>query len=280
MFEFFRKSNKKESLSFQVTDTGLKKVVPESGEIIETEEKPALSLEEELELIETKKSEIENLINQRHDYLVESKNLEEKILAHGVTDEKALEIRKKITDQTGEISKQIMDIRNEYNIQATPVEVYSMRYKMISNEVERITNNMAPEYSKLLLSLNNFFGDTNDSIKNHIINQNGKGISSFKDYLAKDFKENDEVLKFLTNIKDINLYNADNEPQVLDAVLQLKENLKNKIQQETTYKTPGEKRDMQIKLQRLVRLLDNITRELRNAENKEDRFESEQKNHF
>lgn len=275
MFDFLKNINKskeqpKKSLEFKVTDNGLKKI----DETPQVEQVPKLTLEEELELLETKKSEIAELINQRHDYLVEAKNLEEKILAQGITAEKALEIRNRIIDQTGELSKQIIDIRNEYSIQATPVEVYSMRYKMICNEIERIQNNMSPEYSAILSSFRNFFGETDDVVKNRIIRGNGKAIISFKEYLSKDFKNNDQVIIFLEGIKDINVYDGDLEPVILEKLLTFRNTLQNKIAEETTYKTPGEKREAQIKLDRLVRLSDDIIRELRNAEKKEDRFEN------
>ncbi len=270
-FNPFKKPiTKVENISTENSNGG--NVAPIPSESAEPKEvKPKLSLQEEFALLEEKKKEIEELVKGREDYYVNAKNLEEKIIMSGVTEDKAKEIRSQVLEGGKEISDQINEIRKEYGINPTSVEMYSGRLDMILKEVKRIEDNMAPEYRDLSNKMHHYFGDQNSPYLEKLSVHEHSTINNFKTYVldssvVPEAQQLSEKIKTLRGHEDSDLVTIKSELKAF------RELMNQKVKENTTYKTPGELKDAQIRIKRLIHLADQMVRSLRDAENKEGIF--------
>lgn len=269
----FLKNNKKE----QVPDPSvLESVAPTEEEV--KEEKPRLTLEEEFALLDEKKKQIEALMKERQDFYLNAKELEEKIKSVGITDEKIKEIRETIMQGGGEISEQITNIRKEYGIEPTPVEIYSARLDMLMKEIERVKNNMAPEYREVKKIIVDFFGDTSNGLREKtIILNRPTSFTYFVQNLDKH-SELEEVRSFMEETRNLSHYN--NPEEVIKAVDNLQEKVEQKIKENTKYKTEGEEKEAFTRIDKLLYLADKVHKDMREAEKKEGRFASDKGRYF
>jgi hypothetical protein len=234
------------------------------------EESPlkGLSLEERLEVLQDKKAEIEILNQKRQEYYINAKNLEEKINSLGISEAEKNNLRAEIEGEGGEIAQTIDDIRNKYGLQPTAVEIYSTRFNMIAAEIDRIKENMASHHREALKVINNYFPTGIPKV----IDIYDKNYKYFTEYLKEKFGDLDVIQEFLIRTRT---QAPDFETQAANALSNLKTTLEAERDEKTTYKTPGELQDAVKRLDRLSSILDDIDMELRDAKNKEGRFETD-----
>jgi|GEM_PF-4016745 len=237
-------------------------VVEEPKEVSPLE---GLSLEERLETMGGKKDDIAALNEERQKYYIAAKNFEDKINVLGVTEETKKEIRDEVMAKGGEISEKIGDIRNKYGLVATPVEVYSVRYKMIEAEYNRVMENMAHKHREALKVIDDIFPERSYDGYNY---NEQYGRLTFT--LNHGFSDLAPVKKFI-ELRGGRLEFDQKEKSLKD----LKEELEAERDKLTIYKTPGELNEAVKRSDRLNHIWTDVHIELRNAEKKEDRFKEQ-----
>ena len=218
------------------------------------------SLEEEAIVLLEKKQEIADLQEKRLEFYNKAKELEEKMVSLGLSEEKQKSLKDKIMKEGGEISSDIQKIRDEYGFEASPVEVYSLRFKMLDNEANRLKDNLAFKYRKVkeILDRYNYYslGKTGlDNILNKI------------DFLQNEFPDVEEVQDSIRKFKD------DNDAIYGEMLEELVNKLDKKIDQNTVYKTPGEIKEAEDRLNRVIKLRLKTAEEFELAENNIGRFD-------
>lgn len=222
-----------------------------------------LSLEERFNVLADKKSEIDSLQERRREFYIDAKNLEDKMIAMGITDEQKKEIRSQIVAQGGEISEQISQIKKDYGIEATPVEVLSLRYKMLESEVDRVQKalesnrrELKPQVYGLLLNIQSNHDDQFKYLK----------YQELMNLLRIDkYSKISEVADFLNNA------NNDYREEIPN-IKKLIEDLSSNIEKGVIYKTDGEIEAAEIRLNRIKKLWGKTDSDLQEAKNKSGRF--------
>jgi hypothetical protein len=143
----FSKKGKKEET---VNDTFAQ---PEELEEKEGEEP---TLEQDVATIEEKKQEVEKLRNDLESYKNYAFQLREKILGLGLSEERKQEIYKKITNGSKEVAKSIFDIKEEYGIEPTEIEVLSSRFASLITKVDQLRENLQLKRKALQQDLKKF----------------------------------------------------------------------------------------------------------------------------
>ncbi len=219
-----------------------------------------LSLEERFNVLVDKKSEIDSLEERRREFYIDAKNLEDKMIVMGITDEQKKEIRSQIVAQGGEISEQISQIKKDYGIEATPVEVLSLRYKMLEAEVDRVQKalesnrrELKPQVYGLLLNIQ--AGHNSQLRYQELLN-----ILHIDKY-----SKISEVADFLNDA------NTDYREEI-PKIKKLIEDLSSNIEKGTIYKTDGEIEAAEIRLNRIKKLWGKTDSDLQEAKNKSGRF--------
>lgn len=272
---FFESGDKEKSNGSEVPNNEKtnEEEVKEEGAPEENKDPMAgMSLEEKLKALEEKKAEIEFLKDQRRDFYINAKNLEEKMLALGLSEERNKKIRELVLAEGGDIATQISDIRKDYGLEATPVEIYSSRYKDCEAEIERSKKALATDYREALKIIKRAKENHSQSNGNLVIEHT---------YLALCHYGFDKKLPEITdlfrseNLK-INEQKFSNKQECQEAVDQkmdeLIKMLNEKISTESIYKTPGDVKKAEDRLQRLYNIWTDTSSLLRDAMEKEGRF--------
>jgi hypothetical protein len=239
--------------------------IPSGMDVIEEDEG---SLEDEMETLMQKKEEIKELQEKRLEYYNKAKQLEEKMTALGLSEEKQKALKEKIMKEGGEISREIQEIRNEYGFSASPVEVYSLRLKMLENEANRIKENLGYDYRQVKKTL-----DVDGFYKAAI---GGLRIMFQKvEFLQNKFPDVEEVQEFASKFKVLKFTgNSFDDDAIYRKMLEeLVNKLDEKIDQNTTYKTPGEVKEAQARLDRVNKLRGITEEEFDMARAQMGRFE-------
>lgn len=240
----------------------------------EVEESPEqkLSLAEKAELMAVKKEELEELQKERLNYYNEAKSFEDKMNSLGLSDEKKKEIREQIMAEGGEISAKIQAIREEYGFSPSPVEVYSTRFKMIDNEINRIKEDPSMKYNKLkvVLEARNAF-DEDHMLKGGLANFNNN-----MKYLVEQFNDVPEFVALNDKFVEYQRVSEDKDgsalmKKFLEFIKEFKVEVEERIS-EGNYPSPGEREKAGLKVFRLQRILGEIDSELYDAKKKSGRF--------
>lgn len=265
--DFFNRPPKKEEppLPPDAAQEDVEVVVKEEASPLD-----ALSLEEKFAKIEEVKQQIEGLKKERQDYFDKARQLEDKIRLSGVTEERMQKVREEILEGDREIRETIEALRNDYNLDPKPEEVYAARIDMLTHELDRIQNNMAPKYREIENSMISYFGSLEELNRAKL--QDYNTLERFREYVIMKNYSIPEVGDFYQKIKSLNLY-EDADKNIFSKEFEVfKVNIEHAIKEKTLYKTKGEIDDMHKKIDRLVHLIDQNTRLLRDAEKKTGRF--------
>lgn len=270
---FKSKTPKEESLPEKAPEETKIEAEPE----VEESPEEKLSLAEKAELMAVKKEELEDLQKERLDYYNEAKSFEDKMNSLGLSDEKKKEIREQIMAEGGEISAKIQAIREEYGFSPSPVEVYSTRFKMIDNEVNRIKEDPSMKYDELktVLKGRNTF-DEDYMLKGGLAN-----FHNNMDYLVTKFKDIPEFIALNDKFEEYKKVSEDKDGRALmkkylEFIKEFKVEVEEKIN-EGNYPTLGEREKASLKVFRLQRILGEIDSELYDAKKKSGRFAEEEK---
>lgn len=249
----------------------------EAEPVAEESPEEKLSLEEKLELMAHKKEEIKDLQEERLEYYNEAKSFEEKMNSLGLSDEKKKEIREQIMAEGGEISAKIQAIREEYGFSPSPVEVYSTRFKMIDNEINRIKEDPSMKYDELKTVL-----EGREAFDEQKMLRTGlDGFSQNMKYLMTKFKDISEFADLNNKFEEYKKVGEDKDwssmlPKFLEFVEEFNQEVEEKIK-EGNYASPGEREKASLKVFRLQRILGEIDSELHDAKKKRGRFAEEEK---
>lgn len=223
-----------------------------------------LSLEDRFQVLSEKKSEINSLQERRREFYIDAKNLEDKMLVLGITDEQKKAIREQITSQGGEITEQISQIKKDYGIEATPVEVLSFRYKMLEAEVERVEKALESDRKELKTQVGRLLLDIQADRNSQLRYQELMNLLRIEKY-----NKISEVVDFL---KDANNDYRGEIPKIKKLV----EDLSSNIEKGSIYKTDGEIKEAETRLARVKKLWGKTDSDLQEAKTKSGRF-AEQK---
>lgn len=243
-----------------------------------------LDLKERLRVLSEKKEEIDVLQERRREFYIEAKNLEDKMIALGISDEHKKEIKTQIAFEGQAISDKIIEIKEKYGLEATPVEVLSLRFKMIKAEMDRIKENLQEDRERLEKIIENdlkrlrsfpkdeeaYKQDTSSSIKAGYLTEYNNIIKKLE---KEEFEKFPEVAEFLKgheeNINESS-FSTDKLQKRCEDINILIEGISGKTN--AFYKTLGEKEKASIKFLRLAKLLGEIESDLEQAQNKSGRF--------
>ena len=256
---------KKETMSPPAPQEVIKDVQADTSETEVLESAPVkedpmagLSLAEKAELLASQKENLEKLQGERLAYYKEAKNFEEKMASMGLSDERKKEVRDQIMAEGGEISSEIEKIRSEYGFKATPIEVYSMRMKMLQNEVDRIKENLNTKYRDVLQHVESHgfasFIKHPGAVHNQLL------------YLKEKFGEYPEVKTFIESVKSSN-----HDHYELDYNIFIK-SINKQIEENCKYKTEGEVAEAQERIHRLNKLIGQNESELYDVKRNAGRF--------
>ena len=222
------------------------------------------SMAEILEIKKELKAEIEKLEATRLQVILDQKEIEEDLLKLGSGKEEINNLKVAIIKERQAIGGLIKDIRDEHGFKPSQKEVLEGRLLMLSQELERIDKNDASDLRKLLGSVNNLFPESRDDyFKKDTFNMyqhSGYLIDSLE---KSEFKDSPEVVNFLqkglkpNNINDIKI----------NDIIDLRNDIQKLIDSKGKYKD-DERLDILIKRQKLINLMDDIYREIKDIKDK------------
>lgn len=246
-----------------------------------------MSLEERLRVLEEKKAEVESLKDKRRNFYIDAKNLEEKMLALGLSEEKAKEIREQILAEGGGIATQISDIKKDYGLEATPVEIYSSRYKDCEAEIERSKKAIALDYREALEIAEKTKETAEKRGYGYVYTTGSEAMADVMSLVfdrlrskGLDKKLPETMIDFIkseSNKKTSFSNSEEIEVTFKTKLNELIEMLNEKISTESIYKTPGDIEAAKKRLERLNYILVDTDSLLRDAMKKEGRFVDEKK---
>lgn len=250
--------------------------IEKEEEKVETK-KVELSLEEQTELLAAKKEELKDLEKERLEYYNNAKGFEEKMKTLGLSDEKKKEIRAQILAEGGEIGDKIQAIREEYGFSPSPVEIYSTRFKMIDNEINRIKDDPSMKYSELKTVLK----DREALDEDRMLKMGLDAFSTNMNYLMTQFKDIEEFKGLNDKFEEYKKVGGAKDwssmlPKFLEFIEEFKQEMEDKIK-EGNYPTDGERDKASHRVIRLSHILGDIDSELADAKRKRGRFEEEEK---
>jgi hypothetical protein len=176
------------------------------------------------------------------------------------------------------ISQEISDKQNEFNLEPSYVEVLEGRRKRVREEIERINNKMAPEYRKIQGSINSYFGEEERLAKLSV--HESTTLNNFREYILAANVSIPEVKDFYEKVKQLRFYEESGLEEFKKEFKEFQKIIKNKIIENTVYKTPAEEKEAHIQIQRGIHLDDEITKVLNEAKNKEGKFEPTNPKYF
>lgn len=236
-----------------------------------------LSLEEKIKVLEEKKNEISKLEEERLEYYYKAKDLEDRMISVGLSKEQRKKIKEQISSEGGEISQKIIDIRNEYGIEPTPVEILSNRMIIMMSEKERLSKNLQLEEKEKL----NFINSTIEQLRNNKSRQSI--ISNFLLDIKHRYMENSEDFDRDQDLFDLSdQINSIMEEKPGDYVLvdisltDFSTKLKESIKKNSLYKTPLEEKNVLHRYSKVLEIMDNIHSELKKARQGEGRYAKKQ----
>jgi len=231
-----------------------------------------LSLEEKIKALEEKKEKISDLEEERLEYYYKAKDLEDRMVSVGLSKEQRKKIKEQISKEGGEISQKIIDIRNEFGIEPTPVEILSNRMIMMMSEEERLSKNLQIEEKKKLNFINSTIEKLRDQkeISEVIINNFLGSIEHRKN--SDDSDKNQDLFDLSDNILDKLSEKPIDFNLITNSLVDFSTKLKENIKKNSLYKTPLEEKNGRERLNKIDRIIDKIYSELKMARQGEGRY--------
>ena len=238
-------------------------------------------------------SDLQELKSQRLEKLSELQKKKDEIRSMGVSE---FVNSKKPTKRTetfnalvqedesslAEISQKIEDIRKKFDINPSDVERLTEYRDRVKRYIDHIDNNMAPEYREVTNLISKYF-DENNSLnerwyqnKDDIRSENK--IIDFINSVSKYHIVLPEVQEFVEEIKDLKISDPEQRPAILNAIKSFIRKIKESASEKTLYKTPGEIKEAKEKMQRADDLHFEISKRIKDAENKEGDFATQKSN--
>lgn len=221
------------------------------------------SLEEKFQVMAQKKEEIKELYRNRQEFYIQNKQLEEKMLTLGLSEDAQKKIKEKIMTEGGEFADKIKEIRDEYNFVPTAEEVLGVRFAMLEAEMKRLEENLMIKYKKIQERLKSFAEYVD---RGHFDIIEGNNIR-FRN------NEHDLFLAIVNDLKrkydnELNFDFVDDHLVDRNKFEEFIKNLNKKIQESTTYKTPGETEDALRRRDKVSSLLIDVDSKLREVKSK------------
>ena len=164
-----------------------------------------------------------------------------------------------------EISEKIGSIREEFDFNPKHVDILEERKARVGEYITYIEGKLLVPQRDFLKKMNSFFGE--DLSKIWVDNRN---TEVFIESLKSETEKLPEVQTFLDLIEGVSGY--DKPDIVKDALEKLKHDVNENIKINSVYQTEGEIKEAYDQMNRGVRLMDNISKTLTEAKNKEGRF--------
>lgn len=216
------------------------------------------TIDQDIATIEEKKQEIEKLRNELESYKNNAFQLREKILGLGLTDAKKRDLYQKITDRSKEIAAAIREIKDEYGIEPTEIEVLSSRFANLTSKVDQLKENLQLKRKALQKDLKKF------ALR---VREHGPhGITQSLEAGYGDIPTVAEITKAISS-KGV----SDREA-VAETLNKYAEEVEKEIKDLVTYESPGEEQAALEKLDRLSYLADVTEMSLREAKEDPDSF--------
>lgn len=244
--------NKFDNLADKILDEktteGLEEKVEEKKDPLD-----GLSLVERLNVLEEKKNEISQLEEERLEYYNQVKDFEDKMISFGISKDQREKIRQQISTEGGEISQKIIDIRNEYGIEPTPVEILSKEKDKLKS-INYILDGLRSDNYVHLDNWIDYFLKTAEAVK------------------ERDDENISDYFSFSEKIKDA-MKNKPVDPKLIDKMfVDFSVKLGADIKKNNSYKTPLEEKEDQERLSKINRIIDKIYSELKMARQGEGRY--------
>ncbi len=263
--------NKFDNLADKILDEktteGLEEKVEEKKDPLD-----GLSLAERLNVLEEKKNEISQLEEERLEYYNQVKDFEDKMISFGISKDQREKIRQQISTEGGEISQKIIDIRNEYGIEPTPVEILSNRMLMMMIEKERVSKKLQIAKKDELKSINYILDGLRSDNYVHLDNWIDYFLKTAEAVKERDDENISDYFSFSEKIKDA-MKNKPVDPKLIDKMfVDFSVKLGADIKKNNSYKTPLEEKEDQERLSKINRIIDKIYSELKMARQGEGRY--------
>lgn len=245
-------------------------------EVVKKDPLEGLSLEEKLKVLEEKKNMISQLEEERLEYYHQSKDFEDRMISLGLNEEQRKKVKQQISDEGGEISQKIIDIRNEYGIEPTPVEILSNRMIMMMAEKERLSKNLQLEEKDKL----NFINSTIEKLKEKGISEDSI-ISNFLTIIehrrgSEEDDKNKNLFELSDQITNIMKEKSGHSDLILISLNDFSSKLRESIKNNSVYKTPLEEKNGLQRYGKVIEIIDNIHSELKKARQGEGRYAKKQ----
>jgi hypothetical protein len=262
---------------------GEKKEIPKNsddnlnlGNKFEDEEKKdileGLSLEEKIKVLEEKKNEISQLEEERLEYYYKAKDFEDRMISVGLNEEQRKKIKEQISKEGGEISQKIIDIRKEFGIEPTPVEILSNRMIMMMAEKDRLSKNLQTEKKDKLKFVNSTIAKLKerDIFPNDIISNFLTSIEHRKN--SEDLDKNKDLFELFDQISAIMKEKSGYSDLIMVSLNHFSGKLKENIEKNSLYKTPLEEKNGLQRYNKVLEIIDNIHSELKRARQGEGHY--------
>lgn len=238
-------------------------------------------------------SDLQELKSQRLEKLSELQKKKDEIRSMGVSE---FVNSKKPTKRTetfnalvqedesslAEISQKIEDIRKKFDINPSDVERLTEYRDRVKRYIDHIDNNMAPEYREVTNLISNYFHENNSLNERWYKNKDDitfkNKIIDFINIVSKDHIVLPEVQEFVKEIKDLKISDPEQRPAILNAINSFIRKIKESVFEKTLYKTPGEIKESKDKIERATDLYLEISKRIKDAENKEGDFATQKSN--
>ncbi|HOZ53292.1 MAG TPA: hypothetical protein PK142_01280 [bacterium] len=225
-----------------------------------------------VQFLEEKKKNISQLEEERLEYYYKAKDLEDRMVSLGLSEEGIRKIKQQILEEGKEISQKIIDIRNEYGIEPTPVEILSNRMLMMMAEKDRVSKKMQLEKKDIL----NFVNYHLEGMKKEGYPNLNNWLKHVLDNIEIKLKnlDNDEngLYEFSEQIKEAMQTEPIDSDLISKIFTNFSEKLNNDIKNNNSYKTPLEEKNDKDRLDKINRIMDNIHSELKMARKGEGRY--------
>jgi|GEM_PF-1897756 gas vesicle protein len=219
------------------------------------------TFEEDIATIEDRKQEVENLRDMLQSFKDYAFKLKEKMDGLELTEEKKQELYSKITDQSKEIASSVIEIKEEYGIEPTEIEVLSSRLANLTTKIEWLNDNLQLRKKGLVHDLEKYSvmleNNPDFSVRNVIISLETK---------HKKLPVSAEIIRVLSD------KSSSDTSSVMETLDKYTQEINEDVEETSPYKTSGERGLAFERLQRLKGLADEVEYKLRKAEADPDSF--------
>lgn len=238
--------------------------------------------------LKSKKEEILNKLRDKKDEAyeegvqqfkrdTEAMNLDKKSTSRKRT-ETFNDLMKDTEAELVQISKEIIDKQKEFSLEPSYVEVLEARRKRVEDVIGRIKNKFAPEYRTIQSNIISYLGES-ERVEKMTVHESTT-LNNFRQYVLETNVSIPEVADFYEKVKGLRFYEEDGLASFKKEFNEFRKIIKDKIKENTVYKTIAEEKEAEIQIQRGVSLHDEITKLLNDARKKEGKFEPQNSKYF